>query len=551
MIKLVLNILLVVMIPGILVSQVSMDDILVEDTREKTSTLREKSIAVLRDIIEGGGRSNRDSINTAVRALGESGNVGIISLLWERYESAGDIEGKAVAIEAIGKLGDRNEVDKLKSVFTKSDTPASWHDLKQTPPSVVAGMALLTLKDRSGIVEMNSYLTGRDRQLQQRAAQAFGNTGESSSNDLLAGLLEEKEELIREAAIEALVKTTSYGDPYVIASLKPILEDSGKKIRIKAALALGVLGDKSGEKLLQEELEKNKYQPDLLKVLYDLGDRERAMEIVKLLSEELRDEERKKFEDILADIHDDSTIDPLIGLLDSEDTDIVISATRVLAELKAEKALDTLVSHLKHEDQEVNAASVEALGLIGSKKAIQHLKETMDELREADPYETRKRSLRQKVAIALGNLGDEAGMQYFFNERMRRGKRYTEVNGIDLAEIKNKAVIPEMMRVLKDTDIDRTSGSFIAILEALEEFETREVVPILIGLLQKRKTEDEVDILSRDELIAVVKYIGVLGDVDCVEELEHLLTDRDVEIHLEIAIAILRLLPEEEVPADE
>ena len=551
MMKLVLSILLIVVIPGILASQVSMEDILVDDTREETSTLRDKSIAVLRDIIKEGGRSNQDSINRAVRALGESGNVGIISLLWERYESAGDIEGKAVAIEAIGKLGDRNEVEKLKSVFTKSDTPTSSQDLKQIPPSVVAGMALLTLKDRSGIVEMNSYLTGRDRQLQQRAAQAFGNTGESSSNDLLAGLLEEEEELIREAAIEALVKTTRYGDPYVIASLKPVLEDSSNKIRVRAALALGALGDKSGTKLLQEELEKNKFQPDLWKVLYDLGDRERAIEIVKLLAEELRDEERKKFEDILAEIHDDSIIDPLIGLLDSEDTEIVISATRVLAELKAEKALDTLVSHLKHEDQEVNAASAEALGLIGSKKAIQHLKETMDELREADPYETRKRSLQQKVAIALGNLEDKAGMQYFFNERVRRGKRYTEVNGIGLAEIKNKAVVPMMMRVLKDTDIDRTSGSFVVILEALEEFKTREVVPILIGLLQKRKTEEGVDILSRDELIAVVKYIGVLGDVDCVEKLEPLLTDRDVEIRLETAIAILRLLPEEEVLEDE
>ncbi len=545
MMRLLLNTLLMVMIPALLIAPISMEDIILKETEEETQTVRNKAIEVLEEIVKKSGSKYRGPINTSVKALGDFGNADVIPLLWERYDESKGLEERVLAIEAVGKLGDREEVGRLQDVFEGTDTFTTRQDLMQMPPSVAAGVALLTLKDRSGIIVMNSYLQGRDRQLQKRAAMAFAYTGEDSSIHLLIELLKEEDALIREAGVETLVKVSRFGDPYVIASLKPLLEDSSKKIRVLAAKALGMLGDRSGKKILEEELEKNKYETDLLKILYDLGDKEKAAEIVKLLSEGLRDKERKEAEDALIELRDESTIDPLIELLEADSVETVISAIRILAELKAEKAVPILLSCLKHDEKEIHEAAANALGLIGSKSAIPTLKETMDELREADPFEMRKISFRQNVAIALGNLGDEAGIEYFLQKKRKRDKEYTEVKGIGLAKIRHRAVVPEMIKVLEDPNIERTTGSFIAIAKALQEFEAVEAVPTLIDMLRKRGTNEESDIMSHQEAIAAIRFIGILGNAENVHELEPNLNDNELRIRLEAAIAILRLLPDE------
>jgi HEAT repeat protein len=545
MIKQALDILLIAVMPAMLTAQVSMEDIILKESGQEIQTVRNRAIQVLKEIVKKSSSRYRDHINTSVRALGDFGSADAIPLLWERYDQTKSIEDKVLAIEAVGKLGDREEVGKLQEVFEGTDKFTTRQDLMQMPPSVAAGVALLTLKDRSGVVVMNAYLQGRDRQLQKRAAMAFGHTGEDSSIHLLIELLKEEDNLLKEAGIQSLLKVSKFGDPYVIASLKPLLDDSSKKIRVLAAKALGMLGDKSGKKILEEELEKNKYQPELLKILYDLGDEEKAAELVKLLPEGLRKKERKEAEDALIELRDESTIDPLIELLEASSTEAVISATRILAELKAEKAVPALLSCLKNEEQRIHEAAVNALGLIGSKSAIPPLRETMDELREADPFETRKITFRQNVAVALGNLGDETGIEHFFRKKKKRDKEYTEVDGINLAKIRHKAVVPEMVGVLRNPEIERTAGSFMAIVDSLQEFEAVEAVPILADMLRERSADDESDEMSREEVIAAIRFIGILGSADNVEELQPNLKDNEMRIRLEAAIAILRLLPDE------
>ena len=108
-----------------------------------------------------------------------------------------------------------------------------------------------------------------------------------------------------------------------------------------------------------------------------------------------------------------------------------------------------------------------------------------------------------------------------------------------------------MINAIKNPDVEMTSGSFMAIAEALENFKAVEALPIFIDMLREHRTNKEFPIMTREESIAVIRFVGVMGKSQNIDEIEYCLNDKDLRIRLEAAIAVLKLVPAEEVAADE
>jgi HEAT repeat protein len=510
---------------------------------------RTEAMKALTQIVEENATRHAQETNAAVQALGGSGQEEAIPILWDYFKSCENTRGKTLALKAIGQLGDREQIDRLKDVFEGVDDPRTRADLREIQPSVAAGIALLTLEDRSGIIEMNNYLKGRDRELQKRALLAFAHAGEDSSKHLMAELLESSDTLVRSAAVEALVQVSEPGDPFVIAKLQPLLEERTKEIRLSAARALAVLGDKSGKDILEEQLKRDRYQPDLLGILYSFGDRKKLAELVALLSDELSDTERSNVEAILINIgKSPALVDALIGILEGENVSAIVSAAVVLGDLGETKAVEGLIALLDNEDEGVQEAAVNSLGRIGAERALPALKELKSELDEAAPYETRR--ISSEVAVALGNLGDESGAKHFLIEKRKPGREYTEVDGVGLAKITHRSVIPTLMKVLKYPEYEIERGT-IDIIEALEAFEAREALPMFVTMLDELRQSSDIEELTRLQAVKVIEFIGRFGSASHVKSIESLLSHRDVRIRLASAIAILALLQEEESTSNE
>ena len=523
-------------------AQVTLDDILIDDQTEQPQDIRENAQHVLAAIVSESDPRYADIIDKAVQSLGKYATEDAIPVLWERFEKCTHTRGKDLALIAIGRLGDRRQIDKLRTVFESADKPVSMDDLREIQPSVAAGFAILNLKDRSGFVEMNRYLKSRDHQLQRRAARAFALSGDDSSTYLLVEMLSSKDKDVRAAAIDALISVSKPRDEFVIKGLKPMLEDHDEKIRLAAAKGLAILRDDSGAEVLEHELTIDKYQPAILKLLYQLGEKGKALDLVNLLSQDLSDAERQQVADTLVDIHDKATVDPLIKILSGEDKPAIITAAAILGRFAGERAVDPLLELLKNEDEDIQEAAVDSLAEIASPKSLQPLKELKNKLDEGDPRATSKVHFVDKVAVALANIGDSAGLDHFFAPS-RLQKENSGPKGIGISSIKNDSVIDRMLKAISDPKLRMRPSTRIDIIDSLAKLEVAQAVPVFISDLKEVRSTQDIPRLTNEEVVRTIEFIGGLGNANNVSELGNWLDDKDPRIRAAAAEAILKLLP--------
>ncbi|NET86184.1 MAG: hypothetical protein F6J94_31215, partial [Moorea sp. SIO1F2] len=101
----------------------------------------------------------------------------------------------------------------------------------------------------------------------------------------------------------------------------------------------------------------------------------------------------------LGEIGTETTIDPLIKLLDDDDSDMRRSAASALVKIGTEASINPLIKLLDDDEYSVRRSAAYALGNIGTEATIDPLIKLLDD----DEY-----SVRRSAAYALGNIGTEA-----------------------------------------------------------------------------------------------------------------------------------------------
>ncbi len=171
----------------------------------------------------------------------------------------------------------------------------------------------------------------------------------------------------------------------------------------------------------------------------------------------------------------DPAVDPILGLLEGNDTGLKVLAAEALAQLPAQRAVPALCAVLSHPDENVRYRATIALGAIGDPDAVPHLLPLLDDsvshvrlvalnqlavlgsvhvLDRAQEYlDSDEVWMRIGGIDALGTLGDERGIPLLvprLNDEAEAGRREAVVSLLRIGS--PAAPRPALERALDDDD---------------------------------------------------------------------------------------------------
>ncbi len=101
---------------------------------------------------------------------------------------------------------------------------------------------------------------------------------------------------------------------------------------------------------------------------------------------------------------DSEKAEPLINLLDDQDSEIIAQALKILGDVKYKGAEDTMIALLKHENERVKFFAAQALGRLKEQRAVQPLLDMIVTNNDKDLY------LRHAAVLALARIGEAQPM---------------------------------------------------------------------------------------------------------------------------------------------
>jgi protein-S-isoprenylcysteine O-methyltransferase Ste14 len=170
----------------------------------------------------------------------------------------------------------------------------------------------------------------------------------------------------------------------------------------------------------------------------------------------------------------DPAVEPILGLLEGDDTGLKVLAAEALAQLPAERAVPALCTALSHPDENVRFRSAIALGVVGSARAVPTLLPLLD---DSVPH-VRLVALNQLAALgsravldrvheyldsdevwtriggisALGTLGDEQGIPAIAQQLNDEAEGVRREAVVALLRIGSPSARPTLERAADDDD---------------------------------------------------------------------------------------------------
>jgi HEAT repeat protein len=397
--------------------------------RAQVSVARLVALQSDRDGVEFLRDEDENMRRVTAEALGNLGAQEAIPALMDRL---GDDDGavRQAVVEALGKLRAQESVARLVALQSDRDGNVRWaaamalrelgqadqaanmllsliFDPKVDPPRRIAATLAhgrpwnekthgLLLDYRRGLIT-EGELT--DAGVDMIAFWALGELGASVTIPSLIDRLQDKEWLVREAAVEALGELEAQD---VIPALIGRLRDAPADGRRAAVEALGKLQAREALPALIERL--RDASADVRRASVEALGKLQAREAVPALIERLRDASanvRRAAVEALGKLQAREAVPALIERLRDKNKDVHLTTVETLAGLEVREAIPPLIQQLQNRDWSVREAAAEALGKLEAQGAIPAL---IERLRD-DEEDVRSAAVR-----TLGNLDARAAI---------------------------------------------------------------------------------------------------------------------------------------------
>lgn len=261
-----------------------------------------------------------------------------------------DMQVRALAAEALGRIGDDRAVEPLTEAMHDPEPLVRWragHALHSLHRQALVASHRLAIGDERDfetwkahlLADTVTMLNSPDRAVRLKAACALRACGAPQTLESLLPTLFDKDAAVRAEALQALAEISGQDEHLLepaVAYLLPCLHDGDPLVRRIAASALGTLGSRAASR-------------------------------------------------------------PLVLLLHDPDAGVRARACRALGSLRDPASVRGLVSCLADDDPEVRRSSAWALGEVGDRHALPPLRQITNDEHPA---------VRQAVSDALDRLGN-------------------------------------------------------------------------------------------------------------------------------------------------
>lgn len=286
------------------------------------------------------------------------------------------------------------------------------------------------------------------------AIQTLGKIGDIEALKPLLTALEDRDRDVRKEAVLALGKI---GDMQAVEPLVFALENGFRDVRAAAAQALGELGDLYATEGLQIALVEDEAQEVRAAAalsLAHLGDTGNLEDLLEALKDDDDEHVRASVATALGILSDSRALKGLCRALEDESLEVGLAAIKALGLLAHPDSLTPLLETLEFGTRDLRAATAEALGCLGLSEAIPALAEALNDEAQA---------VRLSAAAALGQIRDLSALEPLLNN--------LNISDPQLAEVTVQALI------------NLGSEAIQHLLEQVNTL-TPEVIPQLIACLE-------------------------------------------------------------------
>lgn len=451
---------------------------------------------------------NNDTVicGLAAKALGQIGDPRAVTPLIDTLRNPAKWLRCQVA-EALGKIGDLLGVEPLIAVLGERHFSDTklWECMEKA----------LVEFGASAIPALVTALGSSNMAIQGHAANVLEKIGEPVIPFLVSALHEQDDEMhSRARRVLEKIFDTSTVEPLIMALHKP-----DRYIRLYAAFALGKIGDPCAVEPLIVALRDsdNGVRQSAINALGEIGD-QRAVEPLISALHDPDENVRKATIESLEEIGDTNAVEPLIAVLSDQHNSVRFHAAKALGKIGNSQAISPLVETLLHDqDKEVRSEAAMALGEIGDRRAVMPLVEIMQAL-------IRDKLNSSKTNTLPKNSDKQVDKLPF---RIARDPDHNIcISSISaLGKIGDRRAMAPLIEILQNPDQDIRSCA----ADALGEIGDPQAVEPLVEIFHKSSKRDGIDIL---------KALWKIGDHRAIKPLIEALADPDKNIRSSATTAL-------------
>ena len=354
-------------------------------------------------------------------------------------------------------------------------------------------------------------LTSEDASVRERMVRRLGRWGEPAAADMVFLMLQDENERVRKAALEALSRILPRPqDPRALPYLARMVQSSMDDASRFAAKALMLWGREGVKVLINALYGLHPYKKEKIAEVLAEVRTPHAMEVLGVLARERDGFVRAEAVSSIARIGGRKVSDFLIRALYDPDDSVRESAMRALSDLGIQRAAPHIIFALKHGNTDIRRTAAWALGDLGDIRIVEPLITAL--------FHDEDRLVRQGAAGAMSRASNRRFVSALIKalEDRCEGVRCEAVSA--LAEIMSFDAVPKVISLLKEPSPEiRKHAAY-----ALGRFCDRRATPPLIKAL---KDED------KDVREEAAQALAWLGDPRAVEPLINLLKkEKDADV---------------------
>jgi len=414
-------------------------------------------------------KSSHELRETSVRVLGEiKAGEAIHILTGIMLDGKGKI--RELAASSLGEIGDKKAVPSLIKVLDEAKELSGWQRGFNATVSLGKIGDTRAVEPLIKIFHDDTYLP----QLQGAAAEALGRIGEKKVIDDIIKELDNKK--IQREVINAIgvLKNTKGIEP-LIKLLQA--EDSSSPLKGLIIDALGNIGDYSASEHIMEALKQEKLKRKAVIALGKIREEKAIPQIEEILFDKQSDKKlRKACVNNLINIKKRSSITSMLKVLKNRDVDLELKKLIVdsFPEM-GEIIIKPCIKELKEEEEniELDKYLIGILGKLKSPKAVPGLLELMKI--------TKEDTIKSKIAMALGNIGDESSLKTLIEEfeNAENSNFIRKASLISLISMEDRTSLPLIIKTFE-------SGN-----KELRDFTVKIFEQLDIPIYEKEKEKDK------------------------------------------------------------
>ncbi len=419
---------------------------------------------------------------------------------------------RACAAEALGSIGDKQVVNRLKELWKKD---------RNYSVRLSAAFALAMIEQEKGALEFIieflaeeegiivfpdpgtenldqiatrllikvgkravSYLIEALRDdnygVRARAAEILGVIGDRTAVEPLGKLVEDDKQLVRCDAVEALGKL---GDDRASGVLIKALEDEDQVVRQYAAEALVKVNGEQTPFLLADALEHGLVLPEITRAFEGLADTHVVPRLISVLLKNKESRVRERTAEILGALGDKRAISPLNDVLRHNSSMAVQDeAARALRRLCDAVFMQQLLQTLQQgKDYRKREEAASILGVLSNSRAVKPLIGVL----QSDPNP----NLRLAAARSLGELGDAQATDALVKAaNSDTNPAVRDTAAVAICFLHDKRAILYAKKFLKSGD-NSLAIEVCRALEGMDDCQWKEALPELDTILDRGPSE--------------------------------------------------------------